>query len=150
MQNVPDIASKSKKGPEGASTPNPPPRTKPSRATAAPTSNTPPGRPPKLPARKKNAEKLIRRISMSDLHLPFMLAEYKKENVSHREQGRNQLRAYLVAALKFLHALGIINFLVWGFVTEGTVGTVVFAWCEEAPDTTHKVSSMSLPVRPCS
>lgn len=78
-----------------------------------------------------------------------MPAEYKKED-SHREQGMNQLRAYLVAALKFLHALGIIHFLVWGFVTEGTVGTVVFAWCEEAPDTIHEVSPMSLPARLCS
>lgn len=60
-----------------------------------------------------------------------MPAEYKKEDATHKEQSMNQLRAALVSQLKFLHAIGIINFVLWGFVTEGTVGTVVFAWCEE-------------------
>lgn len=63
-----------------------------------------------------------------DFFLPILVAEYKKDKDQISIQGPNQVRSYLVAALKFLAACDITEFLVLSLYTEGTVGVVQAGW----------------------
>ena len=62
-----------------------------------------------------------------DIVLPRFFAEHKKP-VEPRGKPLNQLRMYLAAAVKFLAALEIYEFPVYGLVTEGKIGRVIMAW----------------------
>ncbi|KAK2467435.1 hypothetical protein APHAL10511_000670 [Amanita phalloides] len=53
------------------------------------------------------------------LDLPIIAIEYKKQLVDAKK-GTNQLRMYLTACVKFLHVLGITEFMVFGIQTDGT------------------------------
>ncbi|KAK2465498.1 hypothetical protein APHAL10511_002390 [Amanita phalloides] len=52
------------------------------------------------------------------LDLPIIAIEYKKQLVDAKK-GTNQLRMYLTACVKFLHVLGITEFMVFGIQTDG-------------------------------
>ncbi|KAK2465496.1 hypothetical protein APHAL10511_002388 [Amanita phalloides] len=52
------------------------------------------------------------------LDLPVIAIEYKKQLVD-ANKGTNQLRMYLTACVKFLHVLGITEFMVFGIQTDG-------------------------------
>ncbi|KAK2465493.1 hypothetical protein APHAL10511_002385 [Amanita phalloides] len=52
------------------------------------------------------------------LDLPIIAIEYKKQLVD-TNKGTNQLRMYLTACVKFLHVLGITEFMVFGIQTDG-------------------------------
>ena len=54
------------------------------------------------------------------LELPLLVAEYKR-NGQNAVVGTNQLRMYLTAAVKFLAALGIYDFFVFGVQSDGPV-----------------------------
>ncbi|KAF8139652.1 hypothetical protein EV363DRAFT_1426160 [Boletus edulis] len=54
------------------------------------------------------------------LDLPILAAEYKKAS-DDLAKGTNQLRMYLTASVKFLHAVGITNFPVYGVQTDGPI-----------------------------
>ncbi|KAF8556408.1 hypothetical protein OG21DRAFT_1495507 [Imleria badia] len=58
--------------------------------------------------------------SSAYLELPILTAEYKKAD-ENSIQGTNQLRMYLTAAVKFLQAIGIMNFAVYGVQTDGPI-----------------------------
>ncbi|KAK2467436.1 hypothetical protein APHAL10511_000671 [Amanita phalloides] len=53
------------------------------------------------------------------LDLPIIAIEYKKQLVDAKK-GTNQLRMYLTACVKYLHVLGITEFMVFGIQTDGT------------------------------
>lgn len=63
-----------------------------------------------------------------DFFAPVYTAEYKKTNEKFRIDGLNQVRSYNVAAVEFLHACGVDDFMVFSCYTEGTVGLVQAAW----------------------
>lgn len=72
----------------------------------------------------------------NDLYVPYAVLEYKKLHSGSqvqvsRRKGANQLRGYLTAMLALLRYLEVINFLVFGMVTEGTVVIVTCAWVEK-------------------
>ncbi|KAK2465464.1 hypothetical protein APHAL10511_002356, partial [Amanita phalloides] len=52
------------------------------------------------------------------LDLPIIAIEYKKQLVDAKK-GTNQLRMYLTACVKFLHVLGITEFMVFGIQSDG-------------------------------
>lgn len=58
------------------------------------------------------------------------MVEYKKAKGAFSIQGPNQVRSYMVAALRFLAACDIHNILLFGLYTEGTVGVVQAGWKE--------------------
>ncbi|KAI0317208.1 hypothetical protein OF83DRAFT_170173 [Amylostereum chailletii] len=59
---------------------------------------------------------------------PLLSAKYEGHKNAYECTGPNQAPLYVVAAAKFLTALGILDFPVFGLVTEGVVGTVICAW----------------------
>lgn len=59
-----------------------------------------------------------------DFFLPIFVAGYKKQEDQVFIQGPNKVRSYLIAALKFLAACDITEFLVFSLYTEGTVAVV--------------------------
>lgn len=67
----------------------------------------------------------VRPVSSRDikgvsLDLPLLVAEYKKQaGESHATKATNQIRMYLTASVKFLQAVGITGFIVYGMVTDG-------------------------------
>lgn len=65
-----------------------------------------------------------------DFFAPVYMAEYKKTNDKFRIDGLNQVRGYNVAAVEYLHACGVNEFMVFSCYTEGTVGLVQAAWKE--------------------
>ena len=74
----------------------------------------------RVPRRNAGAEK------SSFVHLPVLLTEYKKSGPGDELfKGINQLRMYLVAAVKFLHAIGVDDFPVFGLFTTGHLGIVL-------------------------
>ncbi|KAI0035792.1 hypothetical protein K488DRAFT_82686 [Vararia minispora EC-137] len=50
------------------------------------------------------------------------------EHKPKHESGANQVRLYLTAMVKFLGVIGITDFPVYGLVTEGGIGQLVYAW----------------------
>ncbi|KAI0036867.1 hypothetical protein K488DRAFT_67262 [Vararia minispora EC-137] len=62
--------------------------------------------------------------SSLDLLVGIFTLEHKPKNVS----GANQIRLYLTAMVKFLGVIGITDFPVYGLVTEGGIGQLVYAW----------------------
>lgn len=62
------------------------------------------------------------------LLLPVLLYEYKREHTSHSPSGLFQLRLYLNATCRFLEMLGVIDFMIFGILTEGTQVVVIGAW----------------------
>ncbi|OJA16885.1 hypothetical protein AZE42_08501 [Rhizopogon vesiculosus] len=66
--------------------------------------------------------------SGQDLLLPVLLAEYKKKDQSTIAKAMNQMRTYLVSALRFLAALDITEQPVFGLVVNGRLGAVAVAW----------------------
>lgn len=72
----------------------------------------------------------------NDFYVPYAALEHNEvhsgsEVQVSRRKGENQLRGYLTAMLALLRNLGVVNFLVFGMVTEGTVVIVTCAWVEE-------------------
>ncbi|KAK2464346.1 hypothetical protein APHAL10511_003803 [Amanita phalloides] len=53
------------------------------------------------------------------LDLPIIAIEYTKQ-LADAKKGTNQLRMHLTACVKFLHVLGITEFMVFGIQTDGT------------------------------
>lgn len=76
-----------------------------------------------VPTRIQNPE-------LAALDLPLLMVEYKTYNAT----GGHQIRFYCVAAAKFLAALGIYEFPVFGLVIEGCIGVVVCAWMKQGED----------------
>ena len=79
---------------------------------------------------EKATESLTRKVDklriepdVTRLELPILAVEYKKasDNVI---KGTNQLRMYLTASVKFLKAVGIKNFAVYGVQTDGSIAVV--------------------------
>ena len=66
-------------------------------------------------------------ICSYDIVLPRLLVEYKKTDQG-KLKALNQLRMYLVAAVKFLAALDIYEYPVYGLATEGKIGRLIMAW----------------------
>lgn len=60
------------------------------------------------------------------LDLPMFVVEYKKAD-EDRHKATNQSRMYLVACVKFLAALGIVDFPVWGAQTDGSKVVLIAA-----------------------
>lgn len=55
------------------------------------------------------------------LDLPLLVVEHKKEgDESQTIKATNQMRMYLTASVKFLQAVGITGFVVYGMVTAGS------------------------------
>lgn len=67
-------------------------------------------------------------LSGQDLLLPVLLSEYKKKDQSTIKKAMNQMRTYVVSAIRFLHALGIADQPVFGLVVNGSIGAVTMAW----------------------
>ena len=53
------------------------------------------------------------------LDLPVLVVEHKKKDENTLAKGTNQMRLYLTACVKFLHAIGIQEFVVYGMLTNG-------------------------------
>lgn len=70
------------------------------------------------------------RSAARDLHVPFLTVAHKKDNGGVVE-ACNQARACMTGVLRFLHSLGITRVPVYTLLTEGTVGVVIFGWCED-------------------
>jgi len=64
------------------------------------------------------------------LCVPFFFTEYKKDDKSVI-QAFNQCKIYCISGLKFLAALGITGFPVYGLVTTGLQGTIMMAWSSQ-------------------
>ena len=64
---------------------------------------------------------------MSLLHLPVLIAEWKKEG-SNIAQALNQESMNLVAAARFLEACGITDFPVFGLISDGPVLNLDYAY----------------------
>ncbi|OAX38629.1 hypothetical protein K503DRAFT_717925 [Rhizopogon vinicolor AM-OR11-026] len=73
-------------------------------------------------------ENALLNASGQDLLLPVLLAEYKKKDQSTIAKAMNQMRTYLVSALRFLAALDITEQPVFGLVVNGRLGAVAMAW----------------------
>lgn len=70
------------------------------------------------------------RSTAKDLHVPFLTVENKKDNGDLVKAG-NQARAYMAGVLRFFHSLGITKVPVYTLITAGTIGVLIFGWCEE-------------------
>ena len=79
---------------------------------------------------EKATESLTRKVDelriesdTTRVELPILTVEYKKasDNVI---KGTNQTRMYLTASVKFLKAVGINNFAVYGVQTDGSIAVV--------------------------
>ncbi|KAG6379004.1 hypothetical protein JVT61DRAFT_13295 [Boletus reticuloceps] len=57
------------------------------------------------------------------LELPILTAEYKKASAGLMK-GTNQVRMYLTASVKFLQAIGITDFAVYGVQTDGPITVI--------------------------
>ena len=63
--------------------------------------------------------------AQSILELPIFFGEYKRStNMSGRQTDTNQMRMFLTASVKYLDALGITNFPVYGVQTEGPIAAI--------------------------
>lgn len=72
------------------------------------------------------------------LDLPLIVVEYKKPgDASLLIKGTNQIRMYFTACLKFLQAVGITGFTVYGVLTDGPRAALLAAVMDE-----NGVSSM--------
>ncbi|KIM44004.1 hypothetical protein M413DRAFT_373035 [Hebeloma cylindrosporum] len=63
----------------------------------------------------------------ASLCVPFFCVENKKDDKTVL-QAFNQCRIYCISCVKFLAALGIVGFPVYGLVTTGLQGTIMVAW----------------------
>ncbi|EIM83914.1 uncharacterized protein STEHIDRAFT_170353 [Stereum hirsutum FP-91666 SS1] len=84
-----------------------------------------------------------------DLLLPLLVDEYKKDLDAFHIQGPNEVRAYLIAALKFLGVCGIENFLIASVYTEGTMGVVQGGWKDDVSGEGGKNGAVHLLDRNC-
>lgn len=76
------------------------------------------------------ANHLSSRSVTQDLHVPFLTVAHKKDS-GDVVDACNQARACMTGVLRFLHSLGITKVPVYTLLTEGTVGVVIFGWCED-------------------
>lgn len=77
---------------------------------------------------KPSEDKSFPQASGQDLLLPVMLTEYKKKDTSTIGKAMNQMKTYLVSALRFLDALSITEQPVFGLIVNGRLGAVTMAW----------------------
>ena len=67
------------------------------------------------------------------LDLPVLVVKHKKQGDDKAlAKGANQMRLYLTACVKFLDAVGIKNFVVYGMLTDGPHVTFPAAVMNEA------------------
>lgn len=66
-------------------------------------------------------------ILPTEIVLPSMIIKDKAPG-QDKMKSVNQMRMYLVSAVKFLAALGIFDYAVYGLVTNGKKGNVMMAW----------------------
>lgn len=85
-------------------------------------------------------------VHPTDMYVPFLAVEYKKDNPEVPRKGPNQLRVYNTAMSKFLSHLGIIRFPVFGLLTEGTVGVVTCTYTEHLSDDSFPATDKACPV----
>lgn len=94
-------------------------------------------------------------VHSTDLFVPFLAVEYKKEGPEPHRKGPNQLRICTTAISKFLSHLGITRFPIFGLLTKGTIGLVTCTYTVplseddnsgSAPDQTYKACSIFLRV----
>lgn len=71
----------------------------------------------------RKAHELRIEPDVTQLELPILNVEYKKAS-DNMIKGTNQLRMYLTASVKFLKAVGIKNFAVYGVQTDGSIAVV--------------------------
>ncbi|KAI0066316.1 hypothetical protein BV25DRAFT_1988737 [Artomyces pyxidatus] len=62
------------------------------------------------------------------LFLPLFVTQYRKSDAADDVTAPRKLRMHLTAAVKFLAALGIADFPVFGVLMTGTTAAVVCAW----------------------
>ncbi|OJA12707.1 hypothetical protein AZE42_02878 [Rhizopogon vesiculosus] len=84
--------------------------------------------PDQMPATNRPSENARPEAGGHDLLLPGLLSEYKKKDKSTIAKAMNQMRTYLVSAIRFLDALGITEQPVFGLVVNGRLGAITMAW----------------------
>ncbi|TFY64087.1 hypothetical protein EVG20_g6066 [Dentipellis fragilis] len=72
----------------------------------------------------KQAEDEVVLDEQESLEIPILIREYKKTVSSPQETAANQGRLDLVAVIKFLGALGITDFPIFGIISEAAMGVV--------------------------
>ena len=70
----------------------------------------------------------------SPLAIPFLVCEYKKDKHESARVAQNQRLMYCVSTVRFLAAMGIKDFPIFGLATHGPHGTICAAWVSEKDD----------------
>ncbi|KAI0066302.1 hypothetical protein BV25DRAFT_1821229 [Artomyces pyxidatus] len=72
------------------------------------------------------------------LLLPLFVAQYRKDKSADDPNAVKKLRMHMTATVKFLAALGVVRFPVFGVLATGTEAAVVCAWTvDELPPQEH-------------
>ncbi|KAI0066297.1 hypothetical protein BV25DRAFT_1897758 [Artomyces pyxidatus] len=83
------------------------------------------------------------------LLLPLLVSVYQDCEVLHDRTGTNKLQVTLVASVKFLAALGIFDFPVFGLLTKGAEGVVMYAWMSSRKHENEELQPVHIVERGC-
>ncbi|KAI0039041.1 hypothetical protein FA95DRAFT_1104006 [Auriscalpium vulgare] len=97
-------------------------------------------------ARSAAAPTLSTERLSNSIRLPLLLSQYRQRRGPFHV-GATKLRMNLTAAVKYLAALDIWNFAVFGLLTKGTAGVVVAAWA--VPSTENRPTEVHILERSC-
>ena len=73
------------------------------------------------------------------LYIPYLLVEYKKDVGENEQTAQNQRSLYCVAAARFLEAVGITDYMVYGASTSGSTVTLCAAWVSSKDSVSNRL-----------